>query len=137
MATIGVRPGDALATHEVLNQAPPLEGRNLFTDHVALVEALEREGAGWGREQAEAVGAAWGGEPLEWGRLANEHPPKLRTHDRFGHRIDEVEFHPAWHKLLELASAQGLHSLPWTSDRRGGPRRGPGDGPPLRAAPGA
>ena len=119
MATIGVRPGDALATHEVLNQPSPLEGRNLFTDHVALVEALEREGAGWAREQAEAVGAAWGGEPLEWGRLANEHLPKLRTHDRFGHRIDEVEFHPAWHKLLELASAQGLHSLPWTSDRAG------------------
>jgi putative acyl-CoA dehydrogenase len=119
MATIGVRPGDALATHEVVNQPPPLEGRNLFTDHAALVEALEREGAGWAREQVEAVGAAWGGEPLEWGRLANEHPPKLRTHDRFGHRIDEVEFHPAWHKLLELASAQGLHSLPWTSDRAG------------------
>jgi putative acyl-CoA dehydrogenase len=119
MATIGVRPAGPPATHEVVNQPPPLEGRNLFTDHVALVEALEREGGGWAREQAEAVGAAWGGDALEWGRLANEHPPRLRTHDRFGHRIDEVEFHPAWHELMTLASAQGLHSLPWTSDRPG------------------
>jgi putative acyl-CoA dehydrogenase len=119
MATTGVRPAAAPATHEVVNQPPPLEDRNLFTDHVALVEALEREGGGWAREQAEGVGAAWGGEPIEWGRLANEHPPRLRTHDRFGHRIDEVEFHPAWHALMALASEQGLHSLPWTTDRPG------------------
>ena len=111
----------SLATHEVVNQPPPLAGYDLFTDHVALVEALEREGAGWAREQAEAVGAAWGGEAIEWGRLANEHPPKLRTHDRFGHRIDEVEFHPAWHQLMSSPSAHGLHALPWTRDRAPAP----------------
>src|SRR5918998_1433594 len=107
------------ATHDVANQAPPLENLDLFSTNVPLVEALEREGAGWARETCAEVGRAWGGEPLEWGRLANENPPKLRTHDRFGNRIDEVEFHPAWHELMTLASSQGLHALPWTSDRAG------------------
>src|SRR5215210_6045235 len=88
---------------QVLNQPPPLEGRNLFDDNVALVEALEREGAGWARERAAEVGAAWGAEPIAWGFEANEHPPKLKIFDRYGHRIDEVEFHRAWHDLLALA----------------------------------
>ena len=107
------------ATHEVLNQSPPLAGRNVFEDNLPLVEALEREGAAWARERASEVGARWGGEAQEWGRLANEHPPRLRTHDRFGHRIDEVEFHPAWHDLMRQGIADELHSLPWTSDREG------------------
>ena len=118
MATIGVRPAGRPATHEVVNQPPPLEDRNLFTDHVALVEALEREGGGWAREQAEGVGAAWGGEPLEWGRLANEHPPRLRTHDRFGHRIDEVEFHPPGTSSWRWPPSRAAR-LPWTSERAG------------------
>ena len=88
------------ATHEVRNQAPPFEGRNLFEDNLPLVEALEREGGGWARERASEVGARWGAEPMRWGFEANEHPPKLHTHDRFGNRIDEVEFHPAWHDLM-------------------------------------
>ena len=58
-------------------------------------------------ERCSAFGRRLTGEPLEWGRLANENPPKLRTHDRFGARIDEVEFHPAWHELMRLSSAQG------------------------------
>ena len=103
------------ATHDVTNQPPPLEDLDLFSTNTPLVEALEREGAGWAQETCTGVGRAWGGEPLEWGRQANEHPPKLRTHDRFGNRIDEVEFHPAWHQLMTLASSQGLHALPWTS----------------------
>jgi putative acyl-CoA dehydrogenase len=102
-------------THEVANQAPPLEGRNLFADHVALVEALEREGAGWARGRAHEVGAAWGAEPLRWGFEANESPPRLKAFDRYGHRIDEVEFHRAWHDLMGLAVSHELHSLPWTS----------------------
>ena len=66
------------------------------------------------------AGRAWGGEPLtEWAAQANENPPKLKTHDRYGHRIDEVEFHPAWHKLMTLSSESGLNTLPWTDDRTG------------------
>ena len=107
------------ATHEVTNQPPPLEGRNLFTDNVALVEALEREGGGWARDRCAEAGVAWGGEPIRWGFEANENPPRLRTHDRYGHRIDEVEFHPSWHALMRLASEQGVHALPWTSPEPG------------------
>jgi putative acyl-CoA dehydrogenase len=106
-------------THEVTNQVPPLQDLDLFSTNVPLVEALEREGAGWAREQCAEVGRAWGGDPLRWGFEANENPPKLRTHDRFGNRIDEVDYHPSYHRLMELASSQGLHSLPWTSDREG------------------
>jgi putative acyl-CoA dehydrogenase len=95
------------------NQPPPLAGYDLFTENRPLVEALEREGGGRARDRCAAFGGLCGGEPLELGRLANEHPPRLRTHDRFGERIDEVEFHPAWHELLRLGVENELHSLPW------------------------
>src|SRR6202035_2323340 len=79
-------------THTVFNQPPPLEGVNVFSGNLPLVEAVAREGAGW-----------VSGEPQQlWGRLANENKPVLRTHDRYGNRIDEVEFHPAWHKLMRM-----------------------------------
>ena len=107
-------------THEVRNQPPPLEPYNVFEQDRPLVEALHREGAAWAEAQVSAVGEIAGGEAVEWGRQANENPPKLRTHDRYGHRIDEVEFHPAWHKLLDAAVSHGLHSLPWTEARPGG-----------------
>jgi len=106
-------------THEVENQVPPLEGRNLFEDNAPLVEALEREGGGWARERAREVGAAWGADPIRWGFEANENPPRLKTFDRYGNRIDEVEFHRAWHDLMGLALSHELHSLPWTSSRQG------------------
>ena len=107
------------ATHQVANQVPQLKDRNLFEDNLPLVEALEREGGGWARQRASEVGARWGGEAQEWGRLANENPPRLRTHDRYGNRIDEVEFHPAWHNLMRQGFADELHSLPWTASREG------------------
>ncbi len=110
-------PAAPFHTHEVANQVPPLADRNLFEDNVALVEALEREGAGWARERAAEVGAAWGGAPIGWGFEANENPPRLKTFDRYGHRIDEVEFHRAWHDLMALAVRHELHALPWTSAR--------------------
>ena len=112
-------PSLSAPARQVLNQPPPLEGRNLFDDNVALVEALEREGAGWARERAREVGAFWGGDPIGWGFQANEHPPVLRTHDRYGNRIDEVEFHPAWHWLMRRGIADELHALPWRTDRPG------------------
>ncbi len=104
-------------THDVSNQPPPLEGGDLFADNLPLVEALEREGAGWARERAHEVGAAWGGAPIGWGFEANEHPPRLTAFDRYGHRIDEVEFHRAWHDLMALATEHELHSLPWTTQQ--------------------
>ena len=105
-------------THTVFNQPPPLEGVDVFSSNVPLVEGVEREGAGWVRERAAQLGRLVGGEPQQsWGRLANENRPVLRTHDRYGHRIDEVEFHPAWHKLMKMGVEHELHSLPWTSER--------------------
>jgi putative acyl-CoA dehydrogenase len=101
------------------NQPPPLAGHDLFAANRPLAEALEREGAGWAADRCSAFGTLLGGEPLEWARLANENPPRLRTHDRFGERIDEVEFHPAWHELMRLSLAHGLHSLSWTEPRDG------------------
>jgi putative acyl-CoA dehydrogenase len=106
-------------TGEAQNQPPPLVDYNLFVENRPLVEALEREGAGWAAERASRFGALLTGEPLEWGRLANEHPPRLRTHDRFGNRIDEVEFHPAWHSLMQTSIEHGLHALSWREPRQG------------------
>jgi len=104
-------------THEVANQPPPLQGRDVFSDNTPLVEATEREGASWVRERASALGRFVGGEPQQlWGRQANENKPVLHTHDRYGHRIDEVELHPSWHQLMRMGVEHELHSLPWTSD---------------------
>jgi putative acyl-CoA dehydrogenase len=104
-------------THAVFNQPPPLEGVDVFESNTPLVEAVRREGAGWVAERASALGRFVGGEPqLHWGRLANENKPILRTFDRYGHRIDEVEFHPAWHRLMAMGVEHELHSLPWTTD---------------------
>jgi putative acyl-CoA dehydrogenase len=95
------------------NQPPPLVGYDVYGGHVPLVEAVRREGAEAWEDRLAALGRTLGGEPLDWARLANEHPPVLRTHDRYGDRIDEVEFHPAWHRLLSLGVEAGLHALPW------------------------
>jgi putative acyl-CoA dehydrogenase len=120
MAALDAPANAPFSSHEVANQAPPLEDLDLFSTNVPLVEALDREGAGWAHERCVDVGRAWGGAPLStWGVQANEHPPRLRTHDRYGHRIDEVEFHPAYHQLMDLSSRQELHSLPWTSPEPG------------------
>jgi putative acyl-CoA dehydrogenase len=106
-------------THEVTNQPPPLTGYDASADP-ALLGALRREGAGWAEPGLRRLGRLAGGERAqENGRLANEYPPKLRTHDRYGHRIDEVEFHPAWHELMATAVRHGLHAAPWRERRPG------------------
>jgi putative acyl-CoA dehydrogenase len=106
-------------THEVFNQVPPLEGLDVFASNRPLVDALHREGGGWAAERASALGRTIGGDPQRsWGRLANENKPVLKTFDRYGHRIDEVEFHPAWHQLMSLGVEHELHSLPWTSSEQ-------------------
>jgi len=104
----------SFVTHEVTNQPPPLEGYDLFGSDRALVDAVLREGGASAAEPMHAFGR-WLGEAstLRLGEQANRQPPILRTHDRFGHRIDEVEFHPAWHELLRRAVAERVHALPW------------------------
>lgn len=106
-------------THEVTNQVPPLLDYDVAADP-AMIENLHREGAGWAEGALHELGARAGGaQALEWGRIVNEAPPTLRTHDRFGHRIDEVEFHPHWHDLMAVAVEHGLHAAPWRQDRAG------------------
>lgn len=108
------------ATHEVTNQPPPLTDYNVFEADTPLVEAVRREGADWAESRISAVGALAGSEPVRaLGAEANENPPKLRTHDRFGNRVDEVEFHPAWHELLGMAVEHELHCSPWKDPRPG------------------
>jgi putative acyl-CoA dehydrogenase len=105
---------------EVFNQPPPLEDYNLFAHDAPLKEALRREGGDWAAERVKEFGELMGrAETLRLGQQANSHPPVLHTHDRFGHRIDEVEFHPAWHELMRIGVAHENHSLPWTSRRPG------------------
>src|SRR5437867_8348882 len=110
----------APATHDVSNQPPPLAGYNVYDQDAALVDALHREGAVWAEDRVRAVGAIAGSpEAVAWGFDANEHLPKLRSHDRYGNRIDEVEFHPAWHDLLDVAVRHELHASPWRDPRPG------------------
>ncbi len=102
------------------NQAPPLAGYNLFEADAPLREAVEREGGAWAQDMLRELGGLAGTEEaIAWGFQANENPPRLRTHDRFGNRIDEVDFHPAWHRLMEVAIGHGLHALPWREPRPG------------------
>ena len=118
MATVERPPGQA--THEVFNQPPPLEGYNLFEADRVLAEAAGREGAEWAGERLRELGATCGRpDVIRLGREANENPPRLRTHDRFGHRIDEVEFHPAWHELMRIGISNGLHAAPWRDPQPG------------------
>src|SRR6478672_136440 len=89
----------SLPSTDARNQPPPIPDHNAFEAHAVLREALQREGAGWAEDRLVALGALAGRQDVhELGRLANENPPVLRTFDRYGHRIDEVEFHPAWHE---------------------------------------
>jgi putative acyl-CoA dehydrogenase len=106
-------------THEVFNQVLPLTGYDV-ADDPAMLDALRREEAGWAAESVRELGRLAGSARVQdLGRQANENPPALRTHDRFGHRIDEVEFHPAWHELLTVAVRHGLHAAPWRDGRPG------------------
>ncbi|MFF4172829.1 acyl-CoA dehydrogenase family protein [Streptomyces sp. NPDC001744] len=103
----------ARTTHTVTNQPPPLVGYDVFTGDRALAEAVERhlgpDLRGEAREELALLGRATGSEQVrEWGEQANEYPPRLRTHDRYGNRVDEVRFHPAWHRLLGRSVSAGL-----------------------------
>jgi putative acyl-CoA dehydrogenase len=107
-------------THSVANQPPPLADYDLFSTDTALMSAVAAEGAGWAADDLKAFGGRLGAaETLALGDLANRNGPILHTFDRYGHRIDEVEFHPAWHQLMALAVGQGLHSAPWAEPKPG------------------
>ena len=109
-----------MTTHEVLNQAPPLAGYDVYAADTALVEGVAREGAGWADAELRSLGELAGRpESQALGVAANAYPPVLHTHDRYGHRVDEVEFHPAWHSVLSTAVAHGLHASPWRDPRPG------------------
>src|SRR5712691_1520143 len=110
-----------LRTHEVINQPSPLAGYNVYEADQVLVEALHREGGAWAEHKARALGALVGSERVQQlVQQANRHSPELRTHDRYGHRIDVVEFHPSYHELMALAFGAEVLSLAWTTTGSGG-----------------
>lgn len=107
-------------THGVFNQPPPLTNYNLYLNDATLVEAIQREGADWAGAQLRSLGRFLVTEEAQrWGFEANENEPVLHTHDRFGNRRDEVEFHPSWHSLMRTSIENRLHSLPWAEPRKG------------------
>ena len=106
-------------THEVLNQVPPLEGANLYRIDLPLQDWVRRNKGGWAESRLDAYGQLAGGPLMVAGFLANENKPVFKSHDRYGHRIDLVEFHPAYHELMRTAIAHGIPSLPWTDPQPG------------------
>ncbi len=101
-------------THQVFNQPPPLEDYNSFDADRPLAEALRREGGEWAEGQAKELGAVCGSrQTIRWGFEANEKKPQLRTHDRYGNRVDEVEFDASWHELMRIGVGHGMHAMPW------------------------
>jgi putative acyl-CoA dehydrogenase len=106
-------------THTVTNQVPPLTGYDPIAGDVALAEACVRHADAATLASLADLGALAGSaQAQEWGRLADENPPRLRTHDRYGNRVDEVEFHPAWHELMGAAVGHGLAGAPWADADR-------------------
>lgn len=107
-------------THVVTNQPPPRVGFDAFEEDTALREAVDILGPEWANDELGDLGRLVGDEEwIEAGRLANEHPPELRTHDEHGHRIDAVRYDPAYHRLMSEAVSRGLHAAPWADDRDG------------------
>lgn len=107
-------------THTVTNQPPPLEPYNAYLLDAALQEAVEREGGGWADQRLRNFGEQAGSvEMRELAFAANRHLPEFRPFDRYGQRIDEVVFHPAYHRLMEIAVGNELPSIAWTSNRAG------------------
>ncbi|CAH2600119.1 putative acyl-CoA dehydrogenase AidB [Rhodovastum atsumiense] len=114
-------PQARFASHEVTNQPPEFGGLNLFLGDPALREAALREGGTWVEAPLAALGQDMGSdEVMELGEAANRHPPELTAFDRYGRRIDEVRYHPAYHALMELAMRHRIHAIAWDTGRPGG-----------------
>ncbi len=115
-----LRPRTHLGTHDVTNQPPPFEDVNLFASDVALQEAVRQAGGDGHRERLAAFGGRCGSaEVAEWAMQANRNPPQLRSFDRYGQRLDEVDFHPAYHALMTLGIGGGVISAAWTAKEAG------------------
>lgn len=115
-----LNPRTHLATHDVTNQPPPFEDVDLFSSDRVLTEAIAREGASSHTPDLKAFGRRVGSaEAIAWSFEANRNTPELKTFDRYGRRIDEVAFHPSYHKLMDLGLSGGFASIPWTA-RQGG-----------------
>ena len=109
------RPGGSGA-----NQTPPFEDCNLYTGDLALAEGVRTHGAAWATQALQAFGQVTGSaDIIALARAADRHPPELLTHDRYGSRLDVVEFHPAYHELMTIGCSAGLHSSPWAEPRAG------------------
>ncbi|WP_330454638.1 MULTISPECIES: acyl-CoA dehydrogenase family protein [unclassified Streptomyces] len=117
--TVAPRSHPGATTHEVTNQTPPLTGHDVADDAV-LLEGLRREGAEWHTEELHRLGRLVGSaQAQEWAEQANVNEPVLRTHDRYGHRVDEVDFHPAYHHLMSTSVGAGLAGAAWADERPG------------------
>lgn len=107
-------------THELQNQPLPLAGYDAWESDAALREAVDREGGGWAEAHLGQFGFLAGGELMELGFAANENRPKLRSFDRYGRRLDDVDFHPAYHDIMRLSMRFGVHSFAWRNANRPG-----------------
>jgi putative acyl-CoA dehydrogenase len=107
-------------THRVFNQPPPLVDYNVFAQDAALVESVQREGAGWALASLNEIGTLTGrSDMIQAGFDANTFEPVLHTHNRFGQRIDEVTYHPAYHHIMRSAISYGIHASAWSDPRPG------------------
>ena len=114
------RPNAELETHDVTNQPPPFEGVNIFETDAALKTAVEKNNAGDHAARLSAFGEKCGSaEAAAWSRQAHTHTPQLKSFDRYGHRLDEVEFHPAYHNLMAMGLEAGVSSAAWTAKKAG------------------
>ncbi|MBP2230905.1 putative acyl-CoA dehydrogenase [Azospirillum agricola] len=119
-AAIQTETAGRYSTHTVLNQAQPASGFNAFSGDAVLRAAIDRE-APWAADRCAALGAVAGDEAVqELARLANRHLPELKTHDRFGNRVDWVDFHPSWHQLMSLAWKHEVPTLAWRTNQKNG-----------------
>src|SRR6202163_724553 len=109
-----------MPTHEVSNQPPPLADYDAFASDRSLLDAWQASDVTWADQGLREIGLRAGSaEALAWGFEANRNPPLLRTHDRYGNRVDEVEYHPSYHRLMEVAVEAGLHASSWREPRPG------------------
>jgi putative acyl-CoA dehydrogenase len=114
------KPRTELSTHEVFNQSEPMTGYNAFSGDVMVREAIGRTDAKVHAERLSGFGARIGAQEVQdWAVRANANPPVFKPFDRFGQRLDEVEFHPDYHNLMELGLSHGVSSAAWTVDQGG------------------
>ena len=118
---IPARPLANLPTHDVENMPPYIGDQDLWSNDQALHEGIEREGAGWAQERLSEFGRDTGSaETFKKADLANRYPPELRAFDRYGMRINQVDYHPAYHELMALAIENDVPSFAWKNPRSGG-----------------